>query len=42
VNAGLLAAKILATSDPALTERVKAYRVAQTDRWPSAPPTPEG
>jgi 5-(carboxyamino)imidazole ribonucleotide mutase len=31
VNAGLLAAKILATSDPALTERVKAYRVAQTE-----------
>jgi 5-(carboxyamino)imidazole ribonucleotide mutase len=30
-NAGLLAAKILAVSDPALTERVKAYRVAQTD-----------
>jgi 5-(carboxyamino)imidazole ribonucleotide mutase len=30
-NAGLLAAKILATSDPALAERVKAYRVAQTD-----------
>lgn len=31
VNAGLLAAKILATSDPALASRVKAYRVAQTD-----------
>ncbi|RVU04274.1 5-(carboxyamino)imidazole ribonucleotide mutase [Novosphingobium umbonatum] len=30
-NAGLLAAKILATSDPALAERVQAYRVAQTD-----------
>ena len=30
-NAGLLAAKILAIGDPALTERVKAYRVAQTD-----------
>ncbi|NBC36934.1 5-(carboxyamino)imidazole ribonucleotide mutase [Novosphingobium sp. FSY-8] len=30
-NAGLLAAKMLATSDPALSERVKAFRVAQTD-----------
>jgi 5-(carboxyamino)imidazole ribonucleotide mutase len=30
-NAGLLAAKILAIGDPALTSRVKAYRVAQTD-----------
>jgi 5-(carboxyamino)imidazole ribonucleotide mutase len=30
-NAGLLAAKILAIGDPILTERVKAYRVAQTD-----------
>jgi 5-(carboxyamino)imidazole ribonucleotide mutase len=30
-NAGLLAAKILATSDPALAERVKTYRTAQTD-----------
>jgi len=30
-NAGLLAAKILATNDPALAQRVKAYRVAQTD-----------
>ncbi|MDB5726640.1 MAG: 5-(carboxyamino)imidazole ribonucleotide mutase [Novosphingobium sp.] len=30
-NAGLLAAAILATSDPALTERLKAYRSAQTD-----------
>jgi 5-(carboxyamino)imidazole ribonucleotide mutase len=29
-NAGLLAAAILATSDPALAERLKAYRVAQT------------
>jgi 5-(carboxyamino)imidazole ribonucleotide mutase len=31
VNAGLLAAKILAVSDEALAKRVKAYRVAQTD-----------
>jgi len=30
-NAGLLAAKILATNDPALAARVKTYRTAQTD-----------
>lgn len=29
-NAGLLAASILATDDPALTERLKAFRAAQT------------
>ena len=29
-NAGLLAAAILATSDEALAERLKAYRAAQT------------
>ena len=29
-NAGLLAAAILATNDPALTERLKAYRAAQS------------
>jgi 5-(carboxyamino)imidazole ribonucleotide mutase len=29
-NAGLLAAAILATTDPALTERLKAYRSAQS------------
>jgi len=29
-NAGLLAAAILATSDPALAERLKAYRAEQT------------
>ena len=29
-NAGLLAASILATSDPALAERVKEFRAAQT------------
>ncbi len=29
-NAGLLAAAILATSDPELAERLKAYRAAQT------------
>lgn len=31
INAGLLAAAILATSDAALTERLKAWRAAQTD-----------
>jgi 5-(carboxyamino)imidazole ribonucleotide mutase len=30
-NAGLLAAAILATSDDALAERLKAFRTAQTD-----------
>jgi len=30
-NAGLLAASILATNDPALAERLKAFRAAQTD-----------
>jgi 5-(carboxyamino)imidazole ribonucleotide mutase len=30
-NAGLLAAAILANNDPALAERLKAYRAAQTD-----------
>jgi 5-(carboxyamino)imidazole ribonucleotide mutase len=30
-NAGLLAAAILATADPALAERLKAFRAAQTD-----------
>ena len=30
-NAGLLAAAILATNDPALAERLKAFRAAQTD-----------
>ncbi len=31
INAGLLAAAILATSDDALVERLKAWRAAQTD-----------
>jgi 5-(carboxyamino)imidazole ribonucleotide mutase len=31
INAGLLAAAILATSDPALAERLKAWRTRQTD-----------
>lgn len=30
-NAGLLAAAILATTDPGLAERLKAFRAAQTD-----------
>ena len=30
-NAGLLAAAILATNDPALTERIKQFRAAQSD-----------
>ena len=30
-NAGLLAAQILALSDPALVERLAAFRIAQTD-----------
>ena len=37
-NAGLLAAAILATADPALAERLKAYRAAQTAsvaEWPT-------
>ena len=31
INSGLLAAAILATSDPALTDRLKAWRTRQTD-----------
>jgi len=31
INAGLLAAAILATSDDALATRLKAWRTAQTD-----------
>jgi phosphoglycerate dehydrogenase-like enzyme len=34
-NAGLLAASILATSDPALADRLIAFRAAQTDRSPN-------
>ncbi len=37
VNAALLAVAILATSDPALAERLDAYRRAQTERVPEAP-----
>ena len=37
VNAGLLAAAILATSDAALAERLDAWRAAETDSVPDAP-----
>lgn len=37
VNAGLLAAAILATSDPALARRLDAWRAAQTDSVPDLP-----
>ena len=37
VNAGLLAAAVLALSDPALSERLRAHRAAQTDAVPHTP-----
>ncbi|WBH15346.1 5-(carboxyamino)imidazole ribonucleotide mutase [Sphingomonas radiodurans] len=37
INAGLLAAAILATSDAALTTRLKAWRAAQTERVAETP-----
>ncbi|WP_043829772.1 5-(carboxyamino)imidazole ribonucleotide mutase [Muricoccus aerilatus] len=37
VNAALLAAAILALSDPALAERLDAYRTAQTESVPDLP-----
>lgn len=37
VNAGLLAAAILATADPALAGRLDAWRAAQTESVPDAP-----
>lgn len=37
VNAGLLAAAILATHDPALARRLEAWRAAQTDSVPDSP-----
>lgn len=37
INAGLLAAAILATSDAALAERLKAWRLAQTESVAQAP-----
>ena len=36
-NAGLLAAAVLALSDPALSERLVAWRAARTDAVPEAP-----
>lgn len=36
-NAGLLAAAILATSDPALAERLRAWRAARTEAVPDEP-----
>ena len=39
-NAGLLAAAILATSDPALAERLKAFRAAQTESVAEKPSDP--
>jgi len=40
-NAGLLAASILALSDPALAERLDAWRARQTDATPFEPEEPE-
>ncbi len=37
INAALLAAAILAITDPALAERLGAFREAQTERVPEAP-----
>jgi len=37
VNAALLAAAILAITDPALAERLDAFRAAQTERAPETP-----
>ncbi len=37
INAGLLAAQILALDDPALAEKVDAWRAAQTDAVDEAP-----
>ncbi len=39
-NAGLLAAAILATSDPALTDRLKAWRAARSDAVAERPAAP--
>ena len=40
INAGLLAAAILAVSDPVLAIRVDAYRTAQTEAVPAEPTDP--
>ncbi|MBW6396950.1 5-(carboxyamino)imidazole ribonucleotide mutase [Roseomonas sp. HJA6] len=37
INAGLLAGAILALSDPALAQRLEAWRTTQTDAVPDAP-----
>jgi len=37
VNAGLLAAAILATGDDALARRLEAWRAAQTESVPDSP-----
>ena len=37
INAGLLAAAILALADPALAQRLDTWRAAQTDAVPDAP-----
>ncbi len=37
INAGILAASILALADPALAERLAAYRARQTDSVPDSP-----
>ncbi len=37
INAGLLAASVLALADPALRERLRALRAAQTDEVPETP-----
>jgi 5-(carboxyamino)imidazole ribonucleotide mutase len=40
INAGLLAAAILALSDPDLSARLDAYREAQTNAVPEHPAMP--
>ena len=37
INAGLLAAQILALGDPALADRIEAWRAAQTESVAEAP-----
>jgi 5-(carboxyamino)imidazole ribonucleotide mutase len=37
INAGLIAAAVAATADPALAERLEAWRAAQTDSVPVDP-----
>jgi 5-(carboxyamino)imidazole ribonucleotide mutase len=40
INAGLLAAAILATADPALAARIDTYRAAQTEAVAETPTDP--